>query len=478
MNQSFCKCNYKSFNQNYELTLNSQFLIAVEDCESRILINNGKTEGADLKIDERADSDGNEEGDDVDEENVEKPKGLSEYAQRRQNNIEENKKIIANLMKKYPFRKKTQLEDSSELTQSTPIVTAEDTTGPANDTTQPANETSQPANKTVLPAFDERDLSLASAETSPCNKNPTPISSPIVSRNGAEIDASPSGGVDRPGDDDGDVMDTTTSGIQVSTPGDKIPTPISSPIVSRNGTNGTVIDASPSGGVDRPGDDDGDVMDTTTSGIQVSPSQKAPSQNDRDLPPWLNLTIGYLRGLTGDTAWQNLVSDFVAFEKQQPPIGVCSLLFSLSQADYIYIYIQNLATKRRPQEISNWIKSKKKDIVPLVKPGVFGKRFMEWWKLLQPSWRNDKDSLVRSLPQGETWDGLRKGGTAGIYTVVISLSWWIKSQFAERDPIAWKAVEDISWVIQQMMNSSTSPASKTQKRALEGMENEEQPKKK
>jgi hypothetical protein len=136
-----------------------------------------------------------------------------------------------------------------------------------------------------------------------------------------------------------------------------------------------------------------------------------------------------------------------------------------------------LPTKKRPQEISNWIKSKKKDSVPSVKPGAYGKRFFAWWTMLQPSWRIEGDSLVRSAPQGENWEGLRKGGTAGIYVVIIGLSWWIKSQFMERDPHAWTAVHDVSWVIQQMTISTPRFELKTQKRSLEGKEKEDQGKK-
>ena len=136
-----------------------------------------------------------------------------------------------------------------------------------------------------------------------------------------------------------------------------------------------------------------------------------------------------------------------------------------------------MATKKRPQEISNWIKSKKKDLVPSVNPGAYGKRFFEWWRLLQPSWRIDGESFVLSAPKGENWEGLRKGGTSGIYIVVMGLSWWIKSQFMDRDPIAWTAVHDVSWVIQQMKNGSPSPALISKKRTLEGEEKDGQRKK-
>ena len=53
------------------------------------------------------------------------------------------------------------------------------------------------------------------------------------------------------------------------------------------------------------------------------------------------------------------------------------------------------------------------------------------------------------------WQALRKGGTVGIYVVVVGLSWWIKTQ-AECDTNAWSTVEDILWVIQEMNQYTAS----------------------
>ena len=77
---------------------------------------------------------------------------------------------------------------------------------------------------------------------------------------------------------------------------------------------------------------------------------------------------------------------------------------------------------------------------------------MEWWKLMQPSWQRNEANLplFRDVPDGETWQTLRKGGTAGIYLIVTSLSWWIKAQHIERDVRVWSAVDNLSWVLQQM----------------------------
>lgn len=88
---------------------------------------------------------------------------------------------------------------------------------------------------------------------------------------------------------------------------------------------------------------------------------------------------------------------------------------------------------------------------------------MGWWNNLQPPWRkNNSDAcfpLSRDIPNGETWQSLRKGGTAGIYVVVVSLSWWVKAQSVERDVNAWSVVDDLLWVIEQMNRDLPLPSS-------------------
>lgn len=81
--------------------------------------------------------------------------------------------------------------------------------------------------------------------------------------------------------------------------------------------------------------------------------------------------------------------------------------------------------------------------------------------MLQPEWRKDsiEGSLIfcHDVPIGETWQGMRKGGTAGIYIIVMALSWWIKAQKAKRDVEAWSTVNELLWVIQQLNKKTVSP---------------------
>ena len=49
--------------------------------------------------------------------------------------------------------------------------------------------------------------------------------------------------------------------------------------------------------------------------------------DDTDLPAWLLQMIKYLREVSEDVPWQDLVTDFVDFEKRGPP-SVVSFSFA------------------------------------------------------------------------------------------------------------------------------------------------------
>jgi hypothetical protein len=89
---------------------------------------------------------------------------------------------------------------------------------------------------------------------------------------------------------------------------------------------------------------------------------------------------------------------------------------------------------------------------------------------LQPTWRIKADgSFGRDIPAGEDWQSLKKGGSAGVYTLVMGLSWWIKSVADHEDGEAWMIVDDLSWVLQQMYD----PARVTPKRSREDQDGDE-----
>ena len=62
------------------------------------------------------------------------------------------------------------------------------------------------------------------------------------------------------------------------------------------------------------------------------------------------------------------------------------------------------------------------------------------------------------MPPDEKWEGLAKGGPAGICVVVMALSWWIKALGGNvaDDGNAWAAVQDLGWVLVQMRTTLMS----------------------
>ena len=59
------------------------------------------------------------------------------------------------------------------------------------------------------------------------------------------------------------------------------------------------------------------------------------------------------------------------------------------------------------------------------------------------------------MPENETWNLLKKGGSAGLYIVVMALSWWVATLKAESDDSqAWDIVNDVTWVLSSAMPTS------------------------
>lgn len=106
----------------------------------------------------------------------------------------------------------------------------------------------------------------------------------------------------------------------------------------------------------------------------------------------------------------------------------------------------------RPSEVADWIKSKKKDSPHQVDPDTYGSSFMTWWIAIQPEWRLADDSTFKYMaPVDEDWRVLHKGGSAGLYTVVVALSWWVMALTPEVPSFrAWTAVRDVQWVIEEI----------------------------
>lgn len=71
-----------------------------------------------------------------------------------------------------------------------------------------------------------------------------------------------------------------------------------------------------------------------------------------------------------------------------------------------------------------------------------------WRKLSIGDW-----PLGRSVPDGEDWKAVRKGGPNGVYLVLLVLHWW---HAADLSPLEYRsALEDVSWVMKRLVDNVT-----------------------
>jgi hypothetical protein len=108
-----------------------------------------------------------------------------------------------------------------------------------------------------------------------------------------------------------------------------------------------------------------------------------------------------------------------------------------------------------------WIRSKRKNSAPnIVDIEAFAESYLSWWLSLQPEWRTGNSdvggfksiesvSLMVEAPGDEEWQILCKGGSAGIYTIVVALSWWLLKEGLSARVLM--ALEDIKWVVGEMV---------------------------
>ena len=117
-----------------------------------------------------------------------------------------------------------------------------------------------------------------------------------------------------------------------------------------------------------------------------------------------------------------------------------------------------------PEEVYQWIKSKKKTSPLEIDINEFASSFMAWWIALQPGWRLADDGAFNyEVPNNEDWRVLHKGGSAGLYIVVVALSWWVRALTPDSPSFhAWTAVHDVQWVINQITKKLTSARKKRQ----------------
>jgi hypothetical protein len=115
-----------------------------------------------------------------------------------------------------------------------------------------------------------------------------------------------------------------------------------------------------------------------------------------------------------------------------------------------------LPSAHRPEQISIWNRNRCPVVAnrqPVIKSlDAFIGAFWKWWDGLNPSWRIRVDGRLKIGGAG-SWETLHKPGQNGFLSVLQTLSWW-RGMLGVEGTDDWNsAVEDVAWVLKQVLNS-------------------------
>jgi hypothetical protein len=110
-----------------------------------------------------------------------------------------------------------------------------------------------------------------------------------------------------------------------------------------------------------------------------------------------------------------------------------------------------LDTTGRPNVVAPWLKSGRKYDTPPNIPdhAKYAAAWWTWWIAHQPEWREAR-KLLQDTHKGEKWSQLCRGGSNGIFMLILSLSWWLGA-IGEPSADILKAIRDVSWVFDQLL---------------------------
>ena len=126
---------------------------------------------------------------------------------------------------------------------------------------------------------------------------------------------------------------------------------------------------------------------------------------------------------------------------------------------------------KRPDEVAWWIARGHKVTpkIPLQKLPAFEKAWWAWWKGLQPivCGATQVEGFLNATHHGhlhgeDGWACLHRHGQNGWYTVLTTVVWWATTLGEDRSSHArWvAAVEDVNWVLSQVLSSLDSSLSR------------------
>ncbi|KAF9553017.1 hypothetical protein CPC08DRAFT_728206 [Agrocybe pediades] len=126
-------------------------------------------------------------------------------------------------------------------------------------------------------------------------------------------------------------------------------------------------------------------------------------------PEWLQKSAGMFSEQTLGDRWIHLLNVWVKFE-----------------AGESYVAQGALKAGQRPPCVGDWIGRRRSTVWRPKLGGVadFAVAYMNWWTVLQPSWRVTKQGKIKFASTNGDWDVLRKPGINGLQSIIVALFFW------------------------------------------------------
>ena len=165
-------------------------------------------------------------------------------------------------------------------------------------------------------------------------------------------------------------------------------------------------------------------------------------------PTWLSKAFAFLAGRDLGPAWTQVSHQYIELER-------CNG-FSIRGAQ------AGFKKQERPDEVDWWVGHAHMRSPKIRNVSLFEVKWWMWWKLLQPGWHGvagmegPLGPVHHNQAMGEGgWSVMDKHSQNAFLTVLATLVWWESELSGNgQDDSSWlSAVEDISWVMSQVMDA-------------------------
>ena len=170
----------------------------------------------------------------------------------------------------------------------------------------------------------------------------------------------------------------------------------------------------------------------------TAPMTKLIDSVPRDAPNWVSTSLRMFEAKDFGEGWKLAVTAWYRFEEK-----------------HAFKAGSHLGCSGRPPIVACWIQLAQDPLITQEKAGSttlmgIDTAFWTWWAGLQPPWKSvSSDKTPREVKGG--WTALDKSGANGLLSVIATLHLW--RQFGLEEELAsWdRVLDDIHWVIQQLL---------------------------